>query len=827
LSVAIVLSGGGTKGAFEVGAVRSLYDRGIRPDILCGCSVGALNAAKLAEGDGGLQGLEALWLSLRFNFDMWVGADWLDKLDEDGEPIISPQTKAFLLGTGTGAPFAPLPVFEPAGWGDLAGLGKLVHMGKQLSWLTDEEEGGREILELLGELQTAQSVYSLAPIASKLRAQLSVDKIRAWAQTGKKLRLATVGLESGRLRYVTETGQLVERDNTPVVIKVPAPQCRAIADAIVTLEQEVRSLQRQLQGAPTQEKASLIAEIRELGEQIQQQQQALAVCSSTIPPIAQPVPPVSLIDGALASASIPGVFSPVGLGSETYVDGGVREMLPMQAAIDLGADRIYGIAASKADVNPYPLGSFAQKSMLEIVGRSLTDIMPNETTLNEANPMGGWGSRTVKIIQPSVDLYEGLTVDPGLISIAMAYGYMRAADVDMGFKPDSRVWKLADDIATLRRDTWREECLRAGQPVPTEPGYVRPADPSLGPKITEKKQKLRSMIDERRSLSGALPANADAWPVQSERHPWFARTPVVSVTPEVIVLEQPIAITVHATERNAPGVQVAGTVSIEGQTVGNTNTPFTYTFMMQDRRTFDPQTKTWKETETPPTGKVLAAGYDAADIPFKYAGGMTDARFIRQSVPTTMVAGKQTVVSVTMRNGGASPWTSGGAQPYRLGSQNPQDNTTWGLQRVELPTSTIAPGQEVTFTFWVTAPRSPGPHNFQWRMLQEGISWFGNFTQNVIVNVIPAKLSVWPEPAAPMGRINAIIRAVDVVTEAPVAGTATIRNPDRTVGRFSTNTPFQFTFRMLRDIEADEWRYPQGSVEAPGYPPEYILFEYL
>ena len=47
--VGIVLAGGGAKGSFEVGVVRYLYDRGIRPNIICGTSVGALNAIKLAE----------------------------------------------------------------------------------------------------------------------------------------------------------------------------------------------------------------------------------------------------------------------------------------------------------------------------------------------------------------------------------------------------------------------------------------------------------------------------------------------------------------------------------------------------------------------------------------------------------------------------------------------------------------------------------------------------------------------------------------------------------------------------------------------------------
>lgn len=45
---AIVLSGGGNYGALQAGALRVLYERGLRPDVLVGASAGALNAAWLA-----------------------------------------------------------------------------------------------------------------------------------------------------------------------------------------------------------------------------------------------------------------------------------------------------------------------------------------------------------------------------------------------------------------------------------------------------------------------------------------------------------------------------------------------------------------------------------------------------------------------------------------------------------------------------------------------------------------------------------------------------------------------------------------------------------
>lgn len=61
MAIALVLSGGATRGDFEAGAVKFLYEVGIRPDIICSTSVGSVNAIKLAEGEGApTQGLAGL-----------------------------------------------------------------------------------------------------------------------------------------------------------------------------------------------------------------------------------------------------------------------------------------------------------------------------------------------------------------------------------------------------------------------------------------------------------------------------------------------------------------------------------------------------------------------------------------------------------------------------------------------------------------------------------------------------------------------------------------------------------------------------------------------
>ncbi|MDO4485415.1 MAG: patatin-like phospholipase family protein [Bacillota bacterium] len=59
---ALVLSGGGSRGAYEVGVWKALREMGISIDIITGTSVGAINGAMIAQGDFTLT--EKLWKQL-------------------------------------------------------------------------------------------------------------------------------------------------------------------------------------------------------------------------------------------------------------------------------------------------------------------------------------------------------------------------------------------------------------------------------------------------------------------------------------------------------------------------------------------------------------------------------------------------------------------------------------------------------------------------------------------------------------------------------------------------------------------------------------------
>lgn len=131
-------------------------------------------------------------------------------------------------------------------------------------------------------------------------------------------------------------------------------------------------------------------------------------------------------------------------------------------------------------------------------------------------------------------------------------------------------------------------------------------------------------------------------------------------------------------------------------------------------------------------------GYNGPDLDRIYAwhGLLADfnlSEFVSQSVPTAMVAGRPYTVSVTMRNLGSKVWNT--AVGHRLGSQSPQDNLTWGLHRVDVSAGEVYPSDDARFSFTVTAPATPGSYTFQWRMVQDGVEWFGATSPAVQVAV--------------------------------------------------------------------------------------------
>lgn len=416
----LAISGGGSLGSFEAGALRFLYDHvRIEPRAITGNSAGALNAAKLAHGDAdgvrAIDEVERIWRSMRLNRDMWEPEPWLEKI------MASAQWAAAIRA-------------QPNGSGQSAGAMRVAV--RVLNSFVRRPEATDGTIDAVRDALKAQSLLSLQPVADLIAAELSMERVAA---SGIELRVGAVALESGELRYVAQDGRLHDRRGTPL-----------------------------------------------------------------------PLPPVPLADGILASASIPVAFPPVLLGDEHYVDGGAREILPLQVLVEsLEVERAIAISAGTPAIEP--TGSFADRGLFDIMRRVASEIAPNETLRKELSPPGGWHDH-VRLIIPEIEVHDTMTIDPALIAISFDYGWMHAADVLLGLDPVAK--RLTEEIAETRIALRRldgplplllgrdlaEEAPTTGI---TESGWVDGVDTLTS--------RLREQVSVRRDLGGPLPASLVAW----------------------------------------------------------------------------------------------------------------------------------------------------------------------------------------------------------------------------------------------------------------------------------------------------------------------------
>jgi hypothetical protein len=467
------------------------------------------------------------------------------------------------------------------------------------------------------------------------------------------------------------------------------------------------------------------------------------------------------------------------LGNEHYVDGGARDNLPIDAAIRSGATKVYAVCSSAATVPVWHSVADGHLitdynhgvNLLDITGRVSIDIMLNEGTRQKTTPPNGWGAEVI-VIEPEFDLHDIMTVDAGLIRIAMGQGYMRADDVMQAYADNQTGYRaLADKysfkrqtttITKLRRAIWEKEYLANRRRLIAD-GFGRPA-PAGGQDTTitipemedaqgevrRRKRELKTLLEQRVALGGNLPPGSDQWWGAWEEHDWTpqailwpANDPVdkplrhlqVAANIWIIPPKVPVEFLVTATEGGA-AVNNAR-VLVNGREVGLTGTPFTHTFVGRTIQVFDRELKKyvlelvddeitvrgepwWQYFEEP-----VACDFDVTPT--------QHAQIELGPVPSSLTPGQTFSVTATVRNTGNVSWAAGAG--YALGSQSPQDNSKWGTGRIPLP-GPVAFGDQVTFAFSLTAPNTGGSHTFQWRMLQEGVQWFGEPTPVRTITVV-------------------------------------------------------------------------------------------
>jgi len=118
------------------------------------------------------------------------------------------------------------------------------------------------------------------------------------------------------------------------------------------------------------------------------------------------------------------------------------------------------------------------------------------------------------------------------------------------------------------------------------------------------------------------------------------------------------------------------------------------------------------------------------------------AEFVYQNLPglnksgrlfAIMNAGDVYPVTLTFKNTSKKPWRQG---LVALSAQNPENNMTWSVDRVELhKNETIKPGGIKTFNFKIITPLNPGIYNFQWQMKEGFNEWLGSKSENIAITV--------------------------------------------------------------------------------------------
>ena len=73
----LVLEGGGTKGAYQLGAYKALKELGVEFDGVVGTSIGALNAAFIVQGDYEI--MKDIWLNRDYKSFMDIEEDFYEK----------------------------------------------------------------------------------------------------------------------------------------------------------------------------------------------------------------------------------------------------------------------------------------------------------------------------------------------------------------------------------------------------------------------------------------------------------------------------------------------------------------------------------------------------------------------------------------------------------------------------------------------------------------------------------------------------------------------------------------------------------------------------
>jgi hypothetical protein len=498
---ALALSGGGSGGSFQLGALGAIYRvYGFRPDFISGTSVGSVNGVRLAvakppsqndpatilaavAAGGTDSGLTAL-LALEAQWDTFLTVDDFFKIQPAfSGTLVEEVVRGFLNDDSPGSP--PQSQTLTDALGEVSQRVNQATFGLVLTGAVGAVVGGiwagdqvQKIQTLLLAVLSENALFNLGPVHDRLTwrdpgagfaSSEMVDDARSplyGLTTGTPLYMATIALESGQLRYVDGMGNFWERDGlTPVMSALTDSDIDAALDANLNpldpaVANQLKSIAARYRAAltairnakasynvnatPTAQRVALLGDIERNTERatyllggLQQQLQGLQLTVK-----------VSQVRGVLASAAIPVLFDPVVLGEERYGDGGVREQLPLEIAARAGVTDVVGIFCDRLE--PPLVDDMTNAGLLNVAARAL-GVAIDEVSNGDVVSARATGIPCT-VIAPTFQVHSGMQVNQSLLEINSGYGWMRACDEMQPSDDAYRVgFRLLSDLITTFR----------------------------------------------------------------------------------------------------------------------------------------------------------------------------------------------------------------------------------------------------------------------------------------------------------------------------------------------------------------------------------------
>jgi predicted acylesterase/phospholipase RssA len=472
--IALVLSGGGALGAYEVGVLRVLETAGIRPAILAGVSIGAANAVLWLAHGFRTAALERVWSHMRASS---VGMRWITlTVRALGAGLIALAAIQMVLTLAGSPELSPRRLIDPVARRYEGVLGAVLDT---LAWLLVGlvgalvARGSRTAEESLARLSPPRDPHRLQRWFGWLLATGFAIHVVTWlAGMAWPHRFSATVLLLGALVWAANrAGGTGDRMRRLVLRVLPETGGRGLwgSDARRRLIQ--RSVSEGDPGALTAPETHLIMSACAIESGTMSYfvnwpdpgpafRERIAHAVGQVVPLARPE---DVIEAAVASSAVPAVFEPVRIGDSEFVDGGVFSNQPLHAVLADGADAVLVVLVSPSSGPPKPS---RDPHLVELAGR-LLEIANWRNLQTELRGLPeGWsrapagGAATVGASPARVCVFEPDGALPGGL-----YGYSAA--------------NAAELMRRGRRDAWRA-LEAAGWLQPPRTGGAAP-DPGSPP----------------------------------------------------------------------------------------------------------------------------------------------------------------------------------------------------------------------------------------------------------------------------------------------------------------------------------------------------------